>query len=345
MLTRYLGALKVSEQGLGCMGMSEFYGDTNREESLATLERAFALGVNFFDTADGYGFGANEELLGEFIKKHNREDLILATKCGIVRDKNVPTKRGINNQSEYIKLCCENSLNRLQTNYIDLYYLHRINEDNDGQGAPLETSMQAFADLLLQGRIKYVGLSEASCDQIQRAHDALLKHTHEKHGLTAVQSEYSLLTRTPELDGVLDICKKMNIGFVAYSPLSRQLLTTAIQDTNITFSAQDFRSTLPRFSKTNLVYNLEVIAKIKEFANKKSCTVAALAIAWVMARRNYIVPIPGTKRIKYLEENLSASKVHLSQEDLLELDKLVPPSSVIGERYTEAAMKLYHLKS
>lgn len=346
MLTkRQLGKLMVSVQGLGCMGMSEFYGETNQEESLATLERAFELGVDFFDTANGYGFGANEELLRIFINHHKREQLIIATKCGIERDKTNPAKRGVNNQPDYILHCCDESLSRLGTSYIDLYYLHRINEKSDGQGAALEESMHAFALLLEQGKIKYVGISEAEASQIRRTHAALLKYTNGVHGLTAVQTEYSLLTRTPEINGVLAACKELGIGFVAYSPLSRQLLTTAIKNPEVELSPSDFRRTLPRFLGDNIRTNLGVVERIHEFAERKGCTTAQLALAWVTAQGNYIVSIPGTKRVKYLEENAAAAKITLTQEELQELNSIAPIGVAAGERYTQAAMPTYNLSS
>lgn len=340
---RQLGKLTVSDQGLGCMGMSEFYGATDQTESLKTLERAFDLGVDFYDTADAYGYGANEELLSAFIKNHQREELIIATKCGILRDENDPVKRGVNNRPEYILQCCDASLKRLSVEYIDLYYLHRINEDADGIGAPLEESMQAFAKLLLQGKIRHVGISESTAEQMKRTHALLLKYTDGKHGLTAIQSEYSLLTRTPEVNGVLKACKELDIGFVAYSPLCRQLLTEAIESTDIKFSPDDFRKNLPRFTGDNLAKNLDIAKRFREIATAKNCTLAQLAIAWVMAQGDYIVPIPGTKKVKYLEENLKASDVKLNADDLKTLDKLAPYGIAAGERYIAASMKAFHM--
>jgi aryl-alcohol dehydrogenase-like predicted oxidoreductase len=344
MLTkRQLGNLTVSAQGLGCMGMSEFYGETNQEESLLTLEKAFALGIDFFDTANSYGIGANEKLLQIFIKNHEREQLIIASKCGVVRDPANPIKRETNNRPDYILQCCAESLARLGTPYIDLYYLHRINEKNTELGAPLEESMQTFALLLGQGKIKYVGISEANALQIRRAHNALLKYTNGKHGLTAVQSEYSLLTRTSETDGVLAVCQELNIGFVAYSPLSRQLLSTAIKNPEQELSANDFRRFLPRFLGDNVKTNLNIVAKINSLANKKGCTTAQLALAWVMAQGNFIVPIPGTKKIKYLEENVAATNISLTTKELQELDRIAPVGITAGARYAKATMELYNL--
>lgn len=342
---RQLGTLGVSVQGLGCMGMSEFYGAADQKESLATLNRAFELGVNFFDTADMYGFGANEELLRIFIAEHKRNELVIATKCGVVRDKNDPIKRGINNTFDYILHCCDKSLERLGVDYIDLYYLHRINENHDLEGgAPLEESMRAFAALLKQGKIHHVGISEASADQIRRAHEALLKHTNGRRGLTAVQTEYSLLSRGPETNGVLETCRELNIGFVAYSPLSRQLLTSAIQSPEMKFAEGDFRNTaFPRFTGENAKINFAIVSKVQQFAQKKGCGAAQLALAWVLAQGDYIVPIPGTKRVQYLEENVAASSVVLTEADLKELDKIAPVGAAAGDRYAVATMRAYNL--
>lgn len=342
---RKLGTLEVSAQGLGCMGMSEFYGAVDQKESLATLNCAFELGVDFFDTADMYGFGANEELLRIFIAEHKRNELVIATKCGVVRDKNDPTKRGINNTFDYILHCCDESLGRLGVDYIDLYYLHRTNEKHDVEGgAPLEESMQAFAALFNQGKIHHVGISEVSAEKIRRAHETLLKHTNGKQGLTAVQTEYSLLSRCPETNGVLETCHELNIGFVAYSPLSRQLLTSAIKSSEMKFAEGDSRITaFPRFTGENAKINFAIVSKVQQIAQKKGCSAAQLALAWVLAQGDYIVPIPGTKRVKYLEENVAASSVVLTKADLKELDKIAPVGAAAGDRYTAAAMKMYDL--
>lgn len=343
---RKLGALEVSAQGLGCMGMSEFYGATDQKESLATLNRAFELGIDFFDTADMYGFGENEELLRIFIEEHKRNELVVATKCGVVRDKNDPKKRVINNTFDYILRCCDESLVRLGVDYIDLYYLHRINEKPDVKSAaPLEESMQAFAALFKQGKIHHVGISEARAEQIRRAHDTLLKHTNGRQGLTAVQTEYSLLSRSPETNGVLETCRELNIGFVAYSPLSRQLLTSATKSPEMKFAEGDARSTniFPRFTGENAKINFAIVSKVQQFAQKKKCSTAQLALAWVLAQGDYIVPIPGTKRIKYLEDNVAASSVVLTKADLRELDKIAPVGAAAGDRYFASAMKMYDL--
>lgn len=341
---RKLGKLEASIQGLGCMGMSEFYGETNQEESLKTLEKAFIEGINFFDTANAYGFGANEELLSTFMANHKRNELVIATKCGIVRDKKDPTKRGINNTPNYILQCCEKSLKRLNTDYVDLYYLHRVDEKTPNTGAPLEESMKGFAELLKQGKIHHVGLSETTAEQTRRAHLALLKYTNGEHGLTALQSEYSLLTRTPEKNGVLKTCQELGIGFVAYSPLSRQLLTDSLKNAQVEFAKDDFRGSLPRFSGENLAKNLSVAEKLRKFAENKGCSVTQLALAWVIAQGDYIVPIPGTKRIKYLLENISASNITLTKQELEEINKIAPIGIASGERYTATSMAMYNFE-
>jgi len=326
---RHLGKLEVSMQGLGCMGMSEFYGQTNQEESLRTLERAFELGVNFFDTADTYGFGANEELLRLFMSRHQREQFILATKCGIVRDKNDPAKRGVNNQIDYILHCCDESLKRLGTNYIDLYYLHRVNEDHDGQGAPLEESMRAFATLLLQGKIRHVGLSET--------------YTDGKHGLTAVQTEYSLWSRGVETNGVLRVCEELGIGFVPYSPLGRGFLTATIS-TPESFAKDDFRRSLPRFQPDAIQHNQILLDLIQKMATQKGCTPAQLSLRWVLSKGDFIVPIPGTKRLQYLEENVAPIVAEkLSLDEMRYLDQISSGHAPAEARYTQAAMQVYKL--
>jgi aryl-alcohol dehydrogenase-like predicted oxidoreductase len=344
---RKLGTLEVSAQGLGCMGMSEFYGATDQKESLATLNRAFELGIDFFDTADMYGFGENEGLLRAFIAEHERNEIVIATKCGIMRDKNDPVKRMINNTFDYILHCCDASLERLGIDYIDLYYLHRISEKHGVEGsAPLEESMRAFAALFKQGKIRHVGISEVNAEQIRRAHEALLKYTNGKQGLTAVQTEYSLLSRSPETNGVLEACRELNIGFVAYGPLSRQFLTNAVNSPEMKFAEGDSRGngTFPRFTGENAKINFAIVSKVQQFAQEKGCSAAQLALAWVLAQGDYIVPIPGTRRIKYLEENVAASSVMLTQADLQELDKIAPVGAAAGGRYTAAAMQAYGLE-
>ena len=327
--------LQVSCQGLGCMGMSEFYGDTSEEQSIATLNSAVKAGINFFDTANIYGIhGENEILIGKFLQQQSRKNLIIATKCGIVRDPNDPMKRGINTTAAYILECCQASLKRLQTEYIDIYYLHRMNEVAP-DGVPLEESMKAFAQLLNEGKIRHVGISEASPEQIERAHNSLLKYTNNKQGLTAVQSEYSLMSRGIEVDGTLAMCRKYNIGFVAYSPLSRQLLSNNLKLDN--FSKDDFRRNLPRFQGENLNKNTEIVDKLAKIADEKKCTVSQLALAWVLQQGDDIVPIPGTKRERYLLENIEASNIQLTKEELEKINLIAPPYAAVGERYAPTA--------
>lgn len=330
--------LKVSKQGLGCMGMSEFYGDTNDQESLKLLQQALKLGVNFFDTADVYGYGHNEKLLGEFIKTvPDRDSLVLATKCGIVRDEHDSQKRGVDNSFDYIIACCEASLARLQTN-IDLYYLHRTINDK----AVIEDAMSAMALLLEQGKIKAVGLSEVSADYIRYAHNYLLSITENKHGISAVQTEYSLISRSVENNGVLDICNELGITFVAYSPISRGLLSGEI-DTVTQLAADDFRRNLPRFSEENLTHNNRINQVLKQVAEQKQCTIAQLVLAWLMNKSARVIPIPGTKQLKYLQQNTQAMTITLTPDEVELLNNLSADFTAKGGRYTEQAMQSYAL--
>lgn len=335
---RLLGKLQVSAQGLGCMGMSEFYGAASKESSIATLKHAVKLGVNFFDTADVYGYGDNEVLLGEVLGKYDRSAFVLATKCGILRDKYDKTKRGVDNSPDYIVQSCLASLQRLNMDYIDLFYIHRI---ADG-GEHIEASMGAMAQLLKEGKIRHVGLSEASEDVIRRAHTELLTLTDGKHGLTAVQTEYSLMSRGPETDGVLSACRELGIGFVPYSPLGRKLLTATVSRTD-ELDADDFRKSLPRFQGSNMEANQKIVGDIAAMAARKGCTPAQLSLAWVLAQGENVVPIPGTKRCEYLEQNVAADQIQLTPAELVELDAIAPVNAAAGERYTPAAMKAYGL--
>ncbi len=326
---RNLGTLQhVSALGLGCMGMSEFYGETYQQEAQETLHKAVELGINFFDTADIYGFGDNEILVGENLKAF-RSKIMIATKCGIVRQKDDPTARGVNIQPDYIKAACEASLKRLNTDYIDLYYLHRIDPN-----VPIEPSIQALAELVKAGKIRYIGLSEVDADTIRKAHTV--------HPIAAIQTEYSLWTRHVE-NNILPTCRELNIGFVPYSPLGRGFLTGTIAN-NTNFDKTDFRQHLPRFQGENMQANLKLVEHIKQLAETKQCSPAQLALAWVLAQGEDIVPIPGTRRVKYLTENIKAIDLILTAKELETLDILSKQYAPVGSRYTETAMKGYSLE-
>jgi aryl-alcohol dehydrogenase-like predicted oxidoreductase len=334
--------LEISNQGLGCMSISEFYGDPLPDDKgIALIVKAFDEGVNFFDTADVYGYGRNEALLGkavaELLKKGvERHQLIIATKCGIIRDEKDPTKRGIDNSSAYVTDCCHKSLNRLGSAvaHIDLFYIHRI----ANAGEQIDEAMHAMAALLEHGKIKAVGLSEASAETIKKANAALLKYTAGQHQITAVQSEYSLMTRTAETNGVLAVCRDLGITFVAYSPLSRALLTDDFTSL-AKLKKGDFRKSLPRFQAENFIQNKKLVEHVNRIAEKKKCHTAQLALAWVLHQPN-VVPIPGTTRAKHLLMNIQAGRVKLSADEIKLLNNLGCAS---GYRYTEAAMKVYGL--
>ncbi len=315
MKKRKLGrqGLVVSELGLGCMGMSQFYGPRDDVESTATLERAIELGIDFFDTADIYGVGHNEELVGKVLCKH-RNRVIIATKFG---NQALPDgKRTINGRPEYVRAACDASLKRLGVDHIDLYYQHRVDKK-----VPIEETVGAMAELVREGKVRYLGLSEASAKTIRRAHAT--------HPISALQSEYSLWTRDYE-DEVIPTLRELGIGFVPFSPLGRGLLSGALKD----LAADDMRKTIsPRFEGENLDRNLTVVARLKEIAAQKGITASQLALAWVLAQGDDIVPIPGTKRRKYLEENVAAAEVRLSASDLARIEEVAPRGFAAGDRY------------
>ncbi len=326
MESRNLGnrGLKVSALGLGCMGMSEFYGSTDDQESLATIDRALELGIDFLDTADVYGPFKNEELVGKAIRGR-RDKFIIATKFGIVRDPNNAAARGVSGKPDYVRKSCEASLKRLGIDAIDLYYQHRVDPDT-----PIEETVGAMAELVKDGKVRYLGLSEAGAQTLRRAVKV--------HPIAALQSEYSLWTREPE-DEILPTCRELGIGLVAYSPLGRGFLTGQIKKFE-DLETGDYRRNSPRFQGANFQANLDLVDRVREIAAERNCQPSQLALAWVLAQGKDIVPIPGTKRRTYLEENVGAMNVHLTPDDLRQIAEVMPQGAATGPRYPETMMKM-----
>ncbi|MGV8859944.1 MAG: aldo/keto reductase [Pseudomonas sp.] len=328
MQTRQLGTNgpQVSAIGLGCMGMTDFYTTgTDTKEAIATLHRALELGVTLLDTADMYGPHTNEELIGQAIRG-KRDQVFLASKFGFVRDASDPTARGVNGSPEYIRSAIDGTLKRLGIETLDLYYQHRIDPQ-----ISVEESVGAMAELVKAGKVRYLGLSEASASTLERAHKV--------HPISALQTEYSLWSRDPEENGSLETCRRLGIAFVPYSPLGRGFLTGTLKSPD-DFAADDYRRSSPRFQGENFAKNLLLVEKVQKLAAEKGVSAGQLALAWVLAQGNDIVPIPGTKRRKYLEENVAALAIKLSQNELQALKDLFPTDAIAGKRYSDSSLKL-----
>ncbi len=322
MRTRQLGALEVSAMGLGCMGMSQAYGKPDPAEAERTLHRAVDMGVTFLDTANAYGLGHNESLIGRVLGAR-RAEIVLATKFGISVD--ADGRRGIDGRPEQVEARCDESLARLGTDVIDLYYLHRLDPN-----VPIEETVGAMAELVRAGKVRHLGLSEVSAATLRRAHAV--------HPIAAVQSEYSLWTRDPE-PHVLPACRELGVGFVPFSPVGRAILTGVITDAQSLDAKGDMRGSMPRFQGDNLEHNLALVEQFADIAERAGATRAQLALAWLLARGDDIVPIPGTKRVRYLEENAAAADIELSAAVLAEIDALFAPEQIAGERYAPAGMR------